>query len=545
MKGESQIAGVNRIHPVPVKSYITHHASRVTHYDITGGFYKMPEPTLSLAMIVKNEQYNLYTCLYQVCDIVDEIVIVDTGSTDKTVEVAEQFNASVYHYKWNENFSAARNFSLKKCNGKWILVLDADEFIDSPMKYKVRELIDRNDFVGFNFEQFSYLNKDVTPDFRLMPVLRLFPNHPSLRFKGMVQEKIICNDMKLNFKEINSSVRIWHYGFIDVFHPVKEKYKRDLNIYLRNLKRNPKEPYIYFFIALQYVSLGRYDEAIKYLDCAIKYSSSGFCYSPCLFSTYAGILNKLGRYNEAKKMAELALSKDSHMAEASFNLGEAMRNLGECRNAITMFEHAIKNHEKFLFFQDRSKGTWRAWSEIGLSYVRLKQIKDAVGAFLKSLSIKPFYPPLMICLAYLYKEMDDLENTEKYFKSAHEQEVTKVDLARELYNIYRKTGRLNLAANTLENVYLYNTGNRDLLLDTARAFDEAGDNHKAINYYNSYIKEQLPADPEVYLRRGICLFRTGSVKKARDDFETCSEKNPDLLRKVFLEELVRPVTSDQ
>ncbi len=504
----------------------------------------MSEPTLSLAMIVKNEQYNLYTCLNQVHDLVDEIVVVDTGSSDKTVEVAKQFNASVYHYKWNENFSAARNFSLKKCNGKWILVLDADEFIDSPMKHKVRELIDRDDFVGFNFEQFSYLNKDVTPDFRLMPVMRLFPNHPSLRFKGMVQEKIICDDGKLNFKEIDTCIRIWHYGYIDVFHPAKEKYKRDLNIYLRDLKKNPKDPSLYFFISLQYVSLGRYDEAIKYLDYAIKYSSSDFYYSASLFSTYAGILNKLGRYNEAKKMAEMALSKDPDMAEACFNLGEAQRNLGECRNAITMFEHAIENREKFLFFQDRTKGTWRAWAEIGLSFVRLKQIKEAAEAFLKSLSIKPFCPPLMICLAYLYKDMNDLDNTEKYLRAAHEQEVTKVDLARELYDIYKKTGRLNLAAITLENVYVYNKGNMALLLDMARAFDEAGNNHKAINYYNIYIKEAPSADPEVYLRRGICLFRTGSVKKARDDFETCSRENPDVLRHVFLEELVRDVTRD-
>ncbi|MEQ8173152.1 MAG: glycosyltransferase, partial [Candidatus Eremiobacterota bacterium] len=468
----------------------------------------MSEPTLSLAMIVKNEQYNLYTCLQQIRDLVDEIVVVDTGSTDKTVEVAEQFNASVYHYKWNENFSAARNLSLKKCNGKWILVMDADEFIDSPMKYKVRELIERNDFVGFNFEQFTYMNKDVTPDFRLMPVMRLFPNHPSLRFKGMVQEKIICNDRKLNFKEIDSCIRIWHYGYIDVFHPAKEKYNRDLNIYLRNLKRNPKDPFLYFFISLQYVSLYRYDEAIKYLDYAIKYSSSGFFYFPCLFSAYAGILNKLGRYNEAKKMAEKALSKDPCMAEACFNMGEALRNLGECRSAITMFEYAIENCRNLLFFQDRSKGTWKAWSEIGLSRVRLKQIKEATEAFLKALSIKPFYPPLMICLAYLYKDMNDLENTEKYFRAAHEQEITKVELARELCSIYRKTGRLNLAATTLENVYAYNNGNRALLLDIARAFDEAGHNHKAINYYNIYIKEEPSATREVYLRRGICLFRT-------------------------------------
>ena len=87
----------------------------------------MSHPTLSLAMIVKNEQYNLYTCLKQIEELVDEIIIVDTGSTDKTVELAEQFKTSVYHYTWDDDFSSARNFSLEKCNCDWILVLDADE----------------------------------------------------------------------------------------------------------------------------------------------------------------------------------------------------------------------------------------------------------------------------------------------------------------------------------------------------------------------------------------------------------------------------------
>ncbi|MBK7632424.1 MAG: glycosyltransferase family 2 protein [Ignavibacteriales bacterium] len=84
-------------------------------------------PTLSLSMIVKNEERHLARCLSSVKDVVDEIVIVDTGSTDNTIEIAESFNAKIFHFDWVNDFSAARNFALTKCIGNWILYLDADE----------------------------------------------------------------------------------------------------------------------------------------------------------------------------------------------------------------------------------------------------------------------------------------------------------------------------------------------------------------------------------------------------------------------------------
>ncbi len=84
-------------------------------------------PTLSLCMIVKNEEKHLARCLSSVKDVADEIVIVDTGSTDKTIEIAESFSAKIFHFDWVNDFSAARNFALSKCTGDWILYLDADE----------------------------------------------------------------------------------------------------------------------------------------------------------------------------------------------------------------------------------------------------------------------------------------------------------------------------------------------------------------------------------------------------------------------------------
>ena len=86
---------------------------------------------ISLCMIVKNEEEYLPRCLENIKDIVDEIIIVDTGSTDKTVEIAKSYGAKVYYFKWNNNFSEARNVSLKYATKDWILILNVDDLFNA------------------------------------------------------------------------------------------------------------------------------------------------------------------------------------------------------------------------------------------------------------------------------------------------------------------------------------------------------------------------------------------------------------------------------
>ena len=95
------------------------------------------EPTLSVCMIVKDEEETLPICLKSIKDIADEIIVVDTGSKDKTVEVAKSFGAKVYFFKWINDFSAARNESLKYATSDWLLVLDADEYLLPELKEEI------------------------------------------------------------------------------------------------------------------------------------------------------------------------------------------------------------------------------------------------------------------------------------------------------------------------------------------------------------------------------------------------------------------------
>ena len=97
----------------------------------------MPKPTISLCMIAKNEDADLANCLDSVKDIANEIIIVDTGSTDKTKAIAKKFNAKIFDFKWVDDFSAARNESLKHAAKEWILILDADVIVPEKAKQEI------------------------------------------------------------------------------------------------------------------------------------------------------------------------------------------------------------------------------------------------------------------------------------------------------------------------------------------------------------------------------------------------------------------------
>jgi glycosyltransferase involved in cell wall biosynthesis len=103
-------------------------------------------------MIVKNEETTLPKCLGSVKDFVDEIVVLDTGSTDKTTQIAQQFGAKVHYFPWNNNFSSARNEALKYVTGDWILVLDADESLTSEIIPLIKSAISKEEYLHFEIQ---------------------------------------------------------------------------------------------------------------------------------------------------------------------------------------------------------------------------------------------------------------------------------------------------------------------------------------------------------------------------------------------------------
>jgi glycosyltransferase involved in cell wall biosynthesis len=223
-------------------------------------------PVLSLCMIVKNEEKFLRDCLESVKSVADEMIIVDTGSTDNTIEIAKEYNTNILHYEWNNNFSAARNFALKNCTGNWILYLDADERLSEKSTEEVRRNLGKYEKLGVKCTVKSidsFNNRDNS-----MKYTRLFRNLPDIEFTGRVHEQIDPSLIKQYYKIVNSNIEIIHFGYNVNDESKKEKAKRNLELLLLDYSET-SSCYVAFQLAQTYNILEDEENAEKYSILAV------------------------------------------------------------------------------------------------------------------------------------------------------------------------------------------------------------------------------------------------------------------------------------
>ncbi|MGN7939420.1 MULTISPECIES: glycosyltransferase family 2 protein [Bacillaceae] len=207
---------------------------------------------ISLAMIVKNEEKNIARCLQSVKDLVDEIVIVDTGSTDNTINIIrEHQNVNLYHYEWCDDFSSARNYSIEKTTGDYILVLDADEYIISGTRNDL-DLIMSQNAIGriLVYSDFKKENQDLCSK---NYISRFFPK--DVQFTGIIHEQL---NSKLPRVKMNLKVK--HSGYYNT-----KKGERNIPLLIKAVQRNPLDPYYLFQLGRELRISEKYLESFNFL----------------------------------------------------------------------------------------------------------------------------------------------------------------------------------------------------------------------------------------------------------------------------------------
>src|SRR5262249_11606963 len=198
---------------------------------------------VSLTMIVRNEESNLPECLTTAADLVDEGIIADTGSTDRTREIASRFGARVVDSPWADNFGAARNASLQAATGDWIWWLDADDRLDSANRDRARTLFARlgNEKDAYAMKVRSRLNAAGTAA-RLLDQVRLFPNHPDIRWHYRVHEQIMPAVRSQGGDLRWADVTIEHTGYQDRAMR-RGKLERNFRLLQLDHAERPEDPY--------------------------------------------------------------------------------------------------------------------------------------------------------------------------------------------------------------------------------------------------------------------------------------------------------------
>ena len=207
-------------------------------------------------MIVKDEAASLSRCLESICGLPDELIVVDTGSSDSTPQIAVQYGARVLPFDFARiDFAAARNHALAGARGHWILVLDADETLHPESRQRIQTLVANNDNTGYYFERHNH-STQTTRDY----VVRLFPNRPEYRYKGRVHETIDASILSAGGRLHQTTIRIDH-NFAQDLTARRRKNQRYIEILKEELNADPSDSGRLEFLAAEYHQLEMFDEA--------------------------------------------------------------------------------------------------------------------------------------------------------------------------------------------------------------------------------------------------------------------------------------------
>ncbi|MBL8731274.1 MAG: glycosyltransferase [Planctomycetes bacterium] len=202
------------------------------------------EPRLSLCMIARNEERFLPECLGRVRDAVDEIIFVDTGSTDRTVAIAESFGAKVLHTTWSDDFAAPRNLGLAAATGDWILVLDADEFLQDGGTARLRELVRDPKVLGYHLHFVNVFDGGKTVG---VMMVRLFRNLPGIAYENIIHEQVTPSLQRLGaplgLVLTSSDLAVDHHGYRDEVMDARGKNERNERLFLKQLEQKPDDIY--------------------------------------------------------------------------------------------------------------------------------------------------------------------------------------------------------------------------------------------------------------------------------------------------------------
>ena len=343
-------------------------------------------PTITLCLAVKDEEKFLEDCLQSVAGLCEQVVVVDTGSTDRTVEIAEANGAEVHHFPWNGSFADARNESLKYATGDWILILDADGKLDAASHDVVRGLVREYEYpTTFSGKSINYQGDgaEVTESmFRI-----LFPNHHGIRYVGRVHEQVAAADPAEGLENIVAEIYMHHYGYLDSV--IKEKHKVDRNAALTDkaLEDQPDDFLTHFHAGAHFVDEGSWARAQEeYLWCLMRLRDGTAPVHPegmwfaLVLASLAGVYAKSGRHQDGVACAREALEHDANDIQAQYWLGYSLAHCKNREEAATVLKGLIYESGArpiSPLFNNKGMQTWMARRELGQNEINRGNYAEA------------------------------------------------------------------------------------------------------------------------------------------------------------------------
>lgn len=345
--------------------------------------------TISLCMIVRNEESNIERCLKSINGLVDEIIIVDTGSSDRTKELCSAFGAKVYDFHWEDDFSKARNFSIEKATSDWILWLDADEELIIRKK-ELKELLLQKEASMYLIKMLHLYGEEPNPksNYYISYHHRLFQKKDSISFQGTIHERLVSIKMN-DTSEVCDFFEILHYGYLK--EAASKKTLRNLELLMKEKKAGNEDPWIDYHIAAELYRSHDAQHAYLMVNQAIaKFLMEETLPSALVYKLKYDILVRTSKMEEAKKGIEKVIELYPDYVELHFYKGIILYRLEEYEEARKAFSRCLILGEKNSNYLIKlGSGSFYAYYYIGECYRNMNHPEHAKIAYDQAVECNP------------------------------------------------------------------------------------------------------------------------------------------------------------
>jgi GT2 family glycosyltransferase/2-polyprenyl-3-methyl-5-hydroxy-6-metoxy-1,4-benzoquinol methylase/Tfp pilus assembly protein PilF len=353
---------------------------------------------LSLCMIVRDNARTLEACLESIRPWVDEMVIVDTGSTDDTPRIVERLGGRLFHFPWCDDFAAARNESLRHARGRWLFWMDSDDTIDATNGRKLRELAYRPAgpaVLGYVMQvHCPGPGEEGQDDVTVVDHVKLIRNLPALRFEGRIHEQILPALRRAGGETAWTDVFVVHSGYDHSRAGQQRKLERDLRLLHRELQERPEHPFTLFNLGMTYADCGRYLEAVEFLTRSLARSGPGESHLRKAYALLVHARAQLGQPEAAWEACQQGLERFPQDAELRFRKGILLHERGRLEEAVRAYQDLLQTAEERHFTSvDRGLRGFKARQNLALVYEDLGELARAEEQWRRVVEERPGYRP--------------------------------------------------------------------------------------------------------------------------------------------------------
>ncbi|WHX48714.1 glycosyltransferase [Paenibacillus woosongensis] len=326
--------------------------------------------SISVCILAKDEEGTIKDCIRSINHFVKEIIVLDTGSTDRTREVAASEGATVIEGIWGNDFGKLRNELISYATQPYILMLDADERVMNSesidFEYEISLLQNAPNRAGR--VEINNINGD---RISVTKITRFFPNSSEYRYSGRIHEQLLYNGETP--ETISTKIKLEHYGYSEQAILLKNKIIRNQELLLKQLADHPNEPYTLFQIGRTYLVNKQYDEASFYLIEAYNYSNDKMSFYPSIIQALAATYLRMGRWNELLALLEIGIKTYPDYTDLYYIYGSAlveMKTVEAFKLIPTAFERCVElgDADPNKYEGEKGSGTHLAHYNLGLYY---------------------------------------------------------------------------------------------------------------------------------------------------------------------------------